>query len=407
MENMEPKKMNRIKKIADIIDGGNISIAEFLVDLEEKIDSEIPGIQDLIERVKGDRGEDGNHGEDGNEGLQGEQGPIGPQGLPGKDGAKGEKGEQGIKGLDGKDGENGINGKDFTPNLDVLAVNIVNTIESFEGDDRIDYSSIKNELDNSITWDRFISVGQRLKQHGHSAYVFPSDDYEGLMCSFVELLESQNDKLFVNDTVRLNTKAAENALQLLVDLVNKYNISPKEITDYRETECYVHFVNHQDAFLRGWWGFYEWYDKNVKNEDVSNIYEKAPMPHFSGGTPVSIIGGWNLMMSKYSTKKSEVIEFIKYLLSDEVQKTLYEVGGYLPVKKNMYSDTTFMKKHPELIFYNKILKSGVHRPFSEKYTKCSDIIASYLNLAIQNKISVKEALGKAQRTINSGDVFIK
>jgi len=270
-----------------------------------------------------------------------------------------------------------------------------------------DYSSVKNEIDNSITWDRFISIGQKLKQNGHSVYVFPSDDYEGLMCSFVELLESQNDKLFVNDTVRLNTKAAENALQLLVDLVNKYNLSPKEITDYRETECYVHFVNHNDVFLRGWWGFYEWYYKNIKDENVSNIYEKAPMPHFSGGTPVSIIGGWNLMMSKYSTKKSEVIEFIKYLLSDEVQKILFEVGGYLPVKKNMYSDTTFIKKHPELEFYSKILRSGVHRPFSEKYTKCSDIIASYLNLAIRNKISVKEALGKAQRIINSGDVFIK
>lgn len=270
-----------------------------------------------------------------------------------------------------------------------------------------DYSLIKNELNNSITWDRFISIGQKLKQHGHQLYVFPADDYEGLMCSFIEMLESQNEKLFVNDTIRLNTKAAENALQLLVDLVNKYNLAPKEITDFRETESYFHFVKNQDVFLRGWWGFYEWYDKNIKNEDVSYIYEKAPMPHFSGGVPASIIGGWNLMMSKYSTKKNEVIEFVKYLLSDEVQKIFYEMGGYLPIKRSIYSDTTFIKKNPELKFYKKILKSGVHRPFSEKYTKCSDIIASYLNLAIRNQIGVKEALNKAQRIINSGVVFIK
>ena len=270
-----------------------------------------------------------------------------------------------------------------------------------------DYSSIKNELDNSITWERFISIGQKLKQFGHQFYVFPSDDYEGLMCSFVEMLESQNEKLFVNDTVRLNTKAAESALQLLVDLVNKYKLAPKEITDYRETESYFHFINHQDVFLRGWWGFYEWYRNNIEKKDVSNIYLKAPTPHFSVGKPASIIGGWNLMVSKYSKNKSEVIEFIKYLLSDEVQKILYEVGGYLSIKSDIYSDTTFVKKHPELKFYNDLLKSGVHRPFSEKYTRCSDIIASYLNLAIQNQISVKEALSQAQRIINSGDVFIK
>ena len=270
-----------------------------------------------------------------------------------------------------------------------------------------DYSAIKKELDNSITWDRFISIGQKLKQSGQSVYVFPSDDYEGLMCSFVEMIESQNEKLFVNDTIRLNTKAAYNALQLLVDFVNKYNFAKKEIADFRETECYFHFVNHNDVFLRGWWGFYEWYNNNINKGDVSNIYEKAPMPHFTGGKPASIIGGWNLMMSKYSTKKSEVIEFIKYLLSDEVQRILYEDGGYLPVKKSIYNDTTFVKKHPELKFYNKVLQSGVHRPFSEKYTKCSDIIASYLNMAIRNKISVKEALSQAQQIINSGNVFIK
>ncbi len=269
------------------------------------------------------------------------------------------------------------------------------------------YSSVKNELDSFITWDRFITIGQKLKSYGHSVYVYPADDYEGLMCSFVEMLESQNEKLFVNDTVRLNTKAAENALQLLVDLVNTYKLSPKEITDFRETECYFHFVNNQDVFLRGWPGFYEWYRKNVKNQDVSDIYEKAPMPYFKGGKPASIIGGWNLMMSKYSTKKSEVIEFVKYLLSYDEQTIFYEVGGYLPIQKSMYSDSAFVKRHPELKFYNKVLKSGVHRPFSEKYTKCSDIIASYLNLAIKNKIGVKEALSKAQRIINSGDVFIK
>ncbi|MCX6168507.1 MAG: extracellular solute-binding protein [Ignavibacteriales bacterium] len=270
-----------------------------------------------------------------------------------------------------------------------------------------DYNAVRNELDNFITWDRFITIGQKLKSYGHPIYVYPADDYEGLMCSFVEMLESQNEKLFVNDTVSLNTKAAENALQLLVDLEKTYKLSPKEITDFRETESYFHFVNNQDVFLRGWPGFYEWYRKNVKNQDVSNIYEKAPMPHFKEGRPASIIGGWNLMMSKYSTKKNEVIEFVKFLLSNEEQKIFYEVGGYLPIRKTMYSDTVFLETHSELKFYNKILKSGVHRPFSEKYTKCSDIIASYLNLAIQNKIGVKEALGKAQRIINSGDVFIK
>lgn len=269
------------------------------------------------------------------------------------------------------------------------------------------YAKIKNELDSSITWEKFIELGQKIRSAVHPFYVFPADDYEGLMCSFVEMLESENEKLFVNDTVSLNTKGAEKSLQFLVDLVDRYKLSPDQITDFREYESYSHFVYNQDIFMRGWPGFYEWYRNNIEDKDVSEIYEIAPVPHFKNGRPASIIGGWNLMMSKNSTKKNEVVEFIKFLQSYDVQSSFYRIDGNLPVLKNIYSDTTFINKYPELKFYIKIFKSGVHRPFSEKYTKCSDIIASYLKLAIQKKISVKEALSEAQRISNSGVLFIK
>jgi len=67
----------------------------------------------------------------------------------------------------------------------------------------------------------------------------------------------------------------------------------------------------------------------------------------------------------------------------------------------------FMAANEELKFYKNLLKTVVHRPFVEKYTRFSDIIAFYLNSAMSNKMSAKEALNKAQRIINSGDVFIK
>ena len=269
------------------------------------------------------------------------------------------------------------------------------------------YSKIKNELANYITWERFISISKELKRINPSVYLFPADNYEGLMCSFVEMLGSQNEKLFVGDSVRINTHAAHNALQLLADLVNNFTLSPVEVTNYRESECYFNFVIKQIFFMKGWPGFFDWYKRNIKEEDVSNIYLKAPMPHFRNGKPASIIGGWNLMLSKFSTKKSEAMEFIKYLLSEEIQKMFFEKGGYLPVVSSIYSDTLFVKKYPDLQFYKNLLSTGIHRPFSEKYTRCSDIIASYLHMAIMKKIKINEALEKAQSIINSNDIFIK
>ncbi len=269
------------------------------------------------------------------------------------------------------------------------------------------YMSIKKELANFITWERFIEISRQLKKLGSPVYLFPGDDYEGLMCSFIELLGSMNKQLIVNDTVRLNTPAAEKSLQLLVDLVNDSQISPKEVLNSRDPECYKKFVRDDGLFLRGWTGFHFWYRDIIGPENVDSKYQIAPMPHFKDGKPASIIGGWNLMISKYSTKKNEAIEFIKFLVSEQSQKTMYENGGYMPINKKVYNDGTFLTEHPEINFYERVMATGFNRPFMDKYTRCSDVIAFYLNQAMRKQISVKEALMTAEKVINSGEFFLK
>ena len=113
------------------------------------------------------------------------------------------------------------------------------------------------------------------------------------------------------------------------------------------------------------------------------------------------------MLSKYSTKKSEAVEFIKFLISEEAQEVMYEMGGYIPINKDVFINAPFLKKHPEITFYENLMKTGANRPFLDKYTRCSDIIAHYLNLAIEGKMGVRKALTTAEQVINSGEFFIK
>ncbi|KAF0150908.1 MAG: extracellular solute-binding protein family 1 [Ignavibacteria bacterium] len=269
------------------------------------------------------------------------------------------------------------------------------------------YESIKKELDNFITWERFIEISKKMNLRGKPYYLFPADDYEGLMCSFVELLEQQNSKMFDGDTVKITTPQAEKALQLLVDLVNKHNLAPKSVLDSRESECYHTYINENGVFLRGWSGLDDWYRINIAPVDVLTKYSAVPLPYFKDGKPASIIGGWNMMLSKYSSNKSEAVEFIRFMISDEAQQIMFDKGGYLPVNKNFYSNTKLNDSFNEITFLKKIISTGVHRPFLDKYTRCSDVIAHYLNLALKNKISPKESLAAAERVINGGEFFIK
>ncbi len=269
------------------------------------------------------------------------------------------------------------------------------------------YEELKNELENFITWERFVEISKKMKIGSKPYYLFPADDYEGLMCSFIELLEQQNSKMFDGDTVRITTPQAEKALQLLVDLVNTHGLSPESVLDSRESECYHAYIEENGIFLRGWSGLVNWYRVNISYIEQLPKYSVVPLPHFKGGKPSSIVGGWNMMLSKYSSNKSEAVEFMKYLISEEAQHILYTNGGYLPVIKSFYTNKEINQKHPETSFLKKLITTAVHRPFLDKYTRCSDVIAHYLNLALRKKISPLEALKTAERVINSREFFIK
>jgi multiple sugar transport system substrate-binding protein len=269
-----------------------------------------------------------------------------------------------------------------------------------------DYEMFKKELDNFITWERFIDWGKKLKSEINPYYLFPAADYEGLMCSFVELLRSQNVEMIKGDSVNLTGKESVRSLQLLVDLVHKYQLTPEEVIGYKETECNYHLISNNGLFLRNWPSFYKWHETYVNEGNPEELFGLVPLPHFANFKPTSIIGGWNLMISATSKKKGAALEFLKFLNSEEAQSLLYDKSGYLPILKSFYESPDSVND-PKMIFYNKLIKTYASRPYSENYTRYSDVIAHYLNLAIKNKLGVYEALKKAEQIINSNQVFIK
>ena len=267
-----------------------------------------------------------------------------------------------------------------------------------------DYREIKLKLDNTITWDEFIKLGTRLNSREHPFYIFPADDYEGLVCSYMELaLDADADLFGSSSGINLLSPASENALTLLCDLVQKCRISPRAVTDFDETAGFKYFVTHNGYFLRGWPS----YIKDKKNlyhlDDSKKILGFAPLPRIKGYPPGAILGGWNIMISKSSRNKTQALKFIKYIIGQQAQNILYHRGGYLPVLRKFYNDTSYS----ELRYYKKLIDNGVHRPFTENYTGISDILAYYIHKAILGEMPVNKALNQANSMINSGKIIIK
>jgi len=262
---------------------------------------------------------------------------------------------------------------------------------------------IIKKIENNITWEKFIELKNQTACK-NPFYIFPADNYEGLICSFVELVLSQNKEYFEQNNFNLNTVEAEKALQLLVDLVGKYGLTPRAVTDFTEIPSYKYFIENDGLFIRGW----PTYDKDFINTSLqsekSNYLRKAPIPHFQNSQPAATFGGWNLMIPKFSNKKSETLTFIKFLLSEEAQEILYKESGYFPVLKKFYEDSSYLKKYPELIKIKMMIKNGVSRPPHEEYTRFSEIMSYYFKQAILGQVSVKKALRNATYAIQSKQV---
>lgn len=268
------------------------------------------------------------------------------------------------------------------------------------------YESLVGKLKSSITWEELIHLKQSSRYQSNPFYLFPARNFEGLICSYMESLVGQYQVHQEASSFSLNTPEAERALQFLVDMVHKYKMTPLDVTQFDDSQNFTFAVENDALFFRGWPGFVRSSRGSPLTAKLQYI-KSAPLPHFKGSGPASVYGGWNLMISKFSTKKTAAIEFLKYALKPESQKLLYEEAGYLPVNQAVYQDSLFYQSNPDLDFYLQLLEKGVHRPYLVNYTRISDILSYYVHQAIEKEISVKDALQTASEQMMSQQVIIR
>lgn len=267
------------------------------------------------------------------------------------------------------------------------------------------YNRLKTTIENSITWEELIEIGSKVKNYDSPFYLFPASDYEGLICSFMELVLNQNRNFFSGETIDLLQPESRKALQLLYDLIYKYQFTPKIVTAFTEHPAHQYYVEHDGYFIRSWPTFFS---ENIIefNEETKNNIKRAPLPHFKGTKPAAVFGGWNLVVSKFSENKPEVIEFIRFMLKHDSQKMLFEENGSLSVLKSVYEDST-VADFEVLNFYENQFEYGVHRPLLVDYSRISDIISYFIHKVLNDELGIDKALFEATKMINSNEVIFK
>lgn len=269
------------------------------------------------------------------------------------------------------------------------------------------FEALERSLKASMTWEAFIELHRQRAANATPFYLFAADNFEGLVCSFMELLLSQNPHFFDGDFIQLNSPEGRKALRLLVDIVHTYRLAPPDVTEFDEYKTYMYALNKNGLFWRGWPGLPVHYKDLPAFQGRLQHIGIAALPHFAGGRPVSVFGGWNLMIARNSAHKREALAFVEFFMEKENQILMFEQGGYIPTSKEVYADSLYVQRHPQLAYYHELISRGVHRPYRVDYTKISDVISFYIWQAIRQDISIPEALQAATDAINSDKVLIK
>ncbi|MBP8976357.1 MAG: extracellular solute-binding protein, partial [Bacteroidetes bacterium] len=255
------------------------------------------------------------------------------------------------------------------------------------------------KVQNGITWEEFVTARHTMEMK-NPFYIFQASDYEGFICSYIENLLSLNPNYFETKGFNFTTRESRQALQYLVDLVQTEKLSPPIVTSFTEFNSFQYFIQNDGLFVRGW----TTYDKDFESEPVDlkkqQCLRKALTPHPAQGRPATVLGGWNLMISKSSKKKDAAVAFMKFLLQNESQEILYKYAGYHPIVQEFYTNPMYEERYPEIKEMRTFMRYGVLRPVQENYTRYSKIMARYFSLAVAGKMSVDDALREAQHAID-------
>ncbi|MCX7730073.1 MAG: extracellular solute-binding protein, partial [Candidatus Caldatribacterium sp.] len=105
------------------------------------------------------------------------------------------------------------------------------------------------------TWDDLVEQAQKLQNPPELwGFVWQGNQYEGLICDYLELLWGAGGELLDAEGKVVLDKgtAAVEALQFMYDVIHTYKISPPGVTTYQEEESRHVFHNGQAVFHRNW-----------------------------------------------------------------------------------------------------------------------------------------------------------
>jgi ABC-type glycerol-3-phosphate transport system substrate-binding protein len=223
---------------------------------------------------------------------------------------------------------------------------------------------------------------------------------------FYSFIVDQGGRFWDNDTQKftLQTPEAKKALQFIHDIFFKYNLDSTELPDTMtamgQNLCSMGFIWSEFVYFAG-----------LIYPDLDFAF--VMKPSFTGNKPAVFnhTDTWNVVIPAYvsGAEKDGLVEFLKFLISEEGQLTFLEDGyiGLSPVK-SVTLENDFYRTGPakSMVPVIEAMKQGslmYYGPFISADIMLYDIMWPIINDVIHGQISVDDALEKMENDLNEAN----
>ncbi|HXF91370.1 MAG TPA: ABC transporter substrate-binding protein [Nitrospiraceae bacterium] len=220
-------------------------------------------------------------------------------------------------------------------------------------------------------------------------FVWQGKQYEGLVCTALELIRSYGGDLPAGDDT-----AIVEALVFMRSLITE-GISPQSVATADEETSRHQFGAGHAIFMRNW--PYAWTIFQREGSPVRGKIGLAPLPSTPGQASSPVLGGWTLAIPTRTAHAKEAGTLLKYLTSPEVQETIAKEIGYNPTRPALYRNN--LPAHHRLWFeaLYPMLEAAKPRPVTPYYLMLSQAWQPELSAALVGTKSATAALASLRR----------
>jgi multiple sugar transport system substrate-binding protein len=230
------------------------------------------------------------------------------------------------------------------------------------------------------SWDELVETSMEIMKTENNPELSGFCSYwmqnESLTCALLEAYwPLGGDVVGADGKSIIDKNKLTEALTQMRKMITDSKIAVKGIETFGTNNARTVVMAGNTIFSRDWLSGYAPYN-NPANSKVAGNMEITLLP--SGGT----LGGWGIMVSRFSRNKEAAIVFAKFRASYESQAAANEIVRIVPTIKAMYEDPEILKLTPHLPKFLPVMEKARPRPLSPYYAELSGIMQREIHSVI-------------------------